>query len=103
MWIDVVITLMGIAVGAILLLNLFFRVQVMRKYGVLAENKVQLKKSHFVSRAKLEAEVLPRYPQLRQEIITFTNYIRYSIRCNIALVTLITILAATLIFGKNYY
>lgn len=100
MWIDTVITLMAILVGAILLLNLYFRVQVLRKFRVLVENRIQLEKVHFTNRAKLEAEVLPRYPQHRQAILTFTNYIRYSMRCNFVLVTLITILAAILIFGR---
>lgn len=103
MWIDIVITVMAILVGIALLLNLYFRIQVLRKFKVLIANQIQMEKIHFSDRARLEAEVLPRYPQHRKEILGFTNFIRYSMRCNFALVTLITILAAVLIFGKNYY
>ena len=93
-----IITLCGIAFIAILVLNIYFRVKVLRNYRELARNKVQFGAEHFFNKKKLEEEILPRYPQQREAILTFVNNIRFSVLCASALVVVISILAASLMF-----
>lgn len=76
---------------AMLFLNIYFRVKVLKSYKVLVKNKVEFDSSHMLNRKKLESEILPKYPKFRKEILDFNNHIRYSIRIAIGLILLISV------------
>jgi hypothetical protein len=95
--------LISIVIGlfvAMLFVNLYFRAKVFKVYGVLVRNKVAFGAEHIFSRKKLEAEVLPRYPQFRTEIETFISHMRYSIRMATVLLVLITAFGAILMYYR---
>jgi hypothetical protein len=95
--------LISVVIGlfvAMLFLNLYFRAKVLRVYGVLVRNRVQFGAAHVFNRQKLEAEVLPRYPQFRAEIETFIRHMRYSIRMATVLIVLITLFGAILMYFR---
>jgi hypothetical protein len=84
----------------IVLLNLYFRIKVLKYYRKLRNSNVEFEPSHLLNRKRLEAEVLPLYPQHRDDIIAFANHIQFSLRCASALIVLITLFAAVFMFYK---
>lgn len=86
---------------ALLFLNLYFRAKVFKVYGVLVRNRVEFGAAHIFNRKKLEEEILPRYPQFRQEIETFIRHMRYSIRMATVLLVLITAFGAVLMWYRH--
>lgn len=97
------ILLISIVIGlfaAMLFLNIYFRIKVLKAYKVLVRNKVDFGAAHVFNRSKREAEVHPRYPQMKDEIETFANHLRYSIRMATVLMALITLFGAILMYYR---
>jgi hypothetical protein len=97
------ILLVSIVIGlfvAMLFLNVYFRARVLKVYGVLTRNKVEFGAAHIFNRARLEKEILPRYPQFRDEIETFIRHMRYSIRMASVSIALITAFGAILMYFR---
>ena len=97
------ILLISIVIGlfaAMLFLNIYFRIKVLKAYKVLVRNKVEFGAAHVFNRSKREAEVHPRYPQMKNEIETFANHLRYSIRMATVLMALITLFGAILMYYR---
>jgi hypothetical protein len=97
------ILLISIVIGlfvAMLFLNVYFRVKVLKSYKILVRNQVEFGAAHVFNRERREQEILPRYPEMRQEIETFSNYLRYSIRMASVLIALITLFGAILMYFR---
>lgn len=95
--------LISIVIGlfvAMLFVNLYFRAKVLKVYGILVRNKVEFGAAHIFNRKKLEEEILPRYPQFRQEIETFVRHMKYSIQMASVLLALITAFGAILMYYR---
>lgn len=98
------ILLISIVIGlfvAMLFLNLYFRVKVLRTYRKLAENRVEFGAAHLFNREKMEKEIIPLYPHMRREIEDFVNHMRYSIRMATVLIALITLFGAILMYFRE--
>jgi hypothetical protein len=95
---DILTVICMAAFAALLLVVLYFRIKVLRAYYVLISNKVQFDKTHIFDRKKLEAEILPRYPNQKKAILDFVGGINFSMRCVFWLVAIVTVCAAGLIF-----
>lgn len=96
--------LMAIVIGlfvAMLFLNLYFRAKVFKVYGILVRNKVEFGAAHIFNRQKLEAEILPRYPQFKNEIEAFIRHMRYSIRMATVLLLLVTLFGGLLMYFRE--
>lgn len=85
---------------AMLFLNVYFRAKVLKSYGRLVKNRVEFKPSHVFNRKKLEEEILPKYPDMRQDILDFSNHIQYSIKMASVLIVLITLFGAVLMYFR---
>gem|GEM_PF-121620 len=85
---------------AMLFVNVYFRAKVLKVYGVLVRNKVEFGAAHIFNRQKLEEEILPRYPQFRNEIESFVRHMRYSIKMASVLLGLITAFGAVLMYFR---
>ncbi len=97
------ILLISIIIGlfvAMLFVNLYFRAKVFRVYGILVRNKVEFGAAHIFNRQKLEQEILPKYPQFRNEIESFIRHMRYSIQMASVLIALITAFGAVLMYFR---
>ncbi len=95
--------LISIVIGlfvAMLFVNLYFRAKVFKLYGILVRNRVEFGASHIFNRQKLEAEILPKYPQFKNEIESFIRHMRYSIRMATVLALLITAFGAILMYFR---
>ncbi len=97
------ILLISIVIGlfvAMLFVNVYFRVKVLKVYKVLVQNEVEFGAAHLFNRQKMEEEVFPRYPKQREAIETFVRHIRYSIRMATVLIALITLFGAILMYYR---
>lgn len=77
---------------ALLFLNIYFRVKVLKLYKVLVDNRVEFGSSHIFNAQKMRDEILPRYPHVAGEIKGFAGHIKKSISIAVILVVLITLL-----------
>ena len=85
---------------AMLFINVYFRAKVLKTYKRLVQNRVEFGAAHLFNRKKMEAEVLPKYPHMRQDILDFSNHIQYSIRMASVLIALITLFGAVLMYFR---
>ena len=86
--------------AAMLFVNVYFRVKVMKSYKILVQNRVDFETKHLLSPKKMEEEILPKYPQFSEEIKTFSSHIRYSVRMASVLILLITLFGTILMYYK---
>ncbi len=94
--------IMAILIGlfaALLFINIYFRVKVLKVYRKLVENRVEFGARHIFSKSIMEAEILPKYPRMREEILLFVRHIHYSIGVAILLIILISFFAAVLLYS----
>ena len=97
------VLLISIVLGlfaAMLFLNVYFRVRVLKTYKILVKNKVEFGASHFFNREKREQEIHPRYPDMVNEIEVFVSHIQYSVRMATVLIALITLFGAILMYYR---
>lgn len=85
---------------AMLFLNIYFRVKVLKAYKILVQNQIEFKAIHVFNSKKMEKEVLPHYPKFQREILTFSSHIQYSIRMATVLIILITLFGAVLMYFR---
>jgi hypothetical protein len=85
----------------LLFLNVYFRVKVFKVYKRLVQNEVEFKPVHFINRERLETEILPKYPEHKDDILLFMSHIRYSMNLASVLIFLITAFAAVLMFMRE--
>lgn len=83
-----------------LFLNVYFRAKVLKSYKVLVQNRVEFETKHLLNPQKMKEEVLPKYPEFRDEIETFSNHIRYSLKMATVLIVLITLFGAVLMYFR---
>jgi hypothetical protein len=76
---------------ALLFVNFYFRWKVIKVYHYLTDHKVEFNAEHIFNRRRLKEEILPRYPESQQQIISFVNYIHFSIKMASALLFLVTV------------
>jgi hypothetical protein len=83
---------------AMLFVNVYFRAKVLKTYGRLVKNRVEFGPAHIFNRKKMEEEILPKYPNQRQDILDFSNHMQYSIKMASVLIALITAMGALLMY-----
>ncbi len=98
------ILLISIVIGlfvAMLFLNLYFRIRVLKSYRLLVQNRVDFQPGHVFNQEKREKEIHPRYPEMVKEVETFCNHLRFSIRMATVLIALITLFGAILMYYRD--
>ncbi len=86
--------------AALLFLNVYFRVKVLKKYKYLVNNRVEFKTTDIFNKEKMETEVYPKYPKHKHEIAEFVRHIKYSVNVAILLILLITIFGGILMYTR---
>ena len=97
-------TLLFLVLGtfaAMLFLNLYFRIKVLRVYKKLLQQQVEFEPAHFLNAKKMENEIYPKYPHAKKDIATFVRHIRYSVRMATVLITLITLFGGILMYFRH--
>ena len=86
---------------AMLFLNIYFRIKVLKVYKVLVQNEIQFDASHFFNKEKMEKEVISKHPEHRSEIEIFVRHMRYSISMASVLIGLITVFGGILMYYRH--
>lgn len=86
--------------AAMVFLNVYFRVKVLKTYKVLVQNRVEFGAAHLFNRKKMEAEIYPKYPHMQADIEIFVQHLRYSIRMATVLIALITVFGGILMYFR---
>ena len=86
---------------AVVAVNIYFRIKVMKAYNKLARNRVEFEIKDVFNRKKLESEIIPKYPHMKKEILDFSNHIQYSIKMGSVLIVLITAFGAVLMWYRK--
>ena len=86
---------------AMLFVNVYFRAKVLKTYKRLVQNRVEFGAVHLFNRKKMEEEILPKYPLMRQDILDFSNHMQYSIKMASVLIVLITAFGAVLMYFRE--
>jgi hypothetical protein len=97
------VLLISLVIGmfvAMLFLNVYFRVRVLKVYKILVQNEVQFDARHLFNKAKMDADIIPKYPKQKENIELFVRHIRYSIRMATVLIFLITLFGAILMYYR---
>ncbi|MEM9885975.1 MAG: hypothetical protein AAF849_08790 [Bacteroidota bacterium] len=87
--------------AGMLFLNFYFRVKVLKTYKKLVRNGVEFGAKHFLDQEKMEKEIYPRYPHMREDIDTFVRHIRYSVKMATVLTALITLFGGILMYYRK--
>ncbi len=90
------IAIMACTFGLVVV-NVVFRYRVLRAYRKLREHRVEFDGRMVLNRRRLEAEVIPRYPHLRKEILDFHRNMQTSVLLGSALVFLILLFGFVLL------
>ena len=85
---------------AMLFLNVYFRVKVLKAYKILVQTKVDFSPGQIFSKRRIEQELVPKYPNQAQQIRDFGNYLQKSIRMATVLLALITAFGAILMYYR---
>lgn len=97
------VLLITIVIGlfvAMLFLNVYFRVKVLRAYKELVRAKVEFTAKQIFSSRRVEEEVVPLYPEQAVAIRNFSTYLIRSIRMATVLLALITLFGGILMWYR---
>jgi len=85
---------------ALLFLNVFFRIKVLKHYRVLVKNRVDFDIKSLFNKDKIESEIIPKHPKFADDIRAFSTNIRRSVQLVILLFGLIAFLAIQLLKAR---
>ena len=77
--------------AALLFVNFYFRWKVIKVYHHLTRHEIEFNAEHIFNRKKLREEIIPKYPESEKEILTFVNYIHFSVKMASGLLILVTL------------
>jgi len=86
---------------ALLFLNSYFRVKVMKAYRQLVKAEVDFTAKQIFSKERIESELVPLYPAQADQIRTFSRYLISSIRMGTVLLALITLFGGILMWYRE--
>ncbi|MEO1516706.1 MAG: hypothetical protein AAFV95_16920 [Bacteroidota bacterium] len=85
---------------AMLFVNIYFRVRVLKAYKKLVQAEVDFKPVHVINRQRMEEEIFPKYPQHREDIEVFVRHLFFSVRMASVLIALITLFGGILMWYR---
>lgn len=87
---------------ALLFINIFFRMKVLKHYRILQKNDVEFPAYYILKPKALEKDVIPHYPKFADDIRSFCTNIRRSVRIASAILFFITLLGAIIMYFDKY-
>ncbi|BDS13715.1 hypothetical protein [Aureispira anguillae] len=97
---DTLITITIVTFGFLLLANVFFRVKTFRTFKKLAEQGVAFSKEHVLNKERLEKEVLLKYPQHKDLILSHVGSMKLSMRISMLCMLVLTICGGVLMYYR---
>ena len=81
------------------LLNLFFRVKVIKSYRKLSKNGVEFESSAIFSAPKMK-EVILTYPEYEADLLQFSKYLRYTVLMASVFIVITIIFGSVLMYTR---
>ena len=81
--------------------NIYFRLKVIGAFKKLKNHKINFNYSDLFNKVHLERIIHSNPPDIQQSILDFSRYMRYSISMVIALIVLITLFGAVLMYYRH--
>lgn len=78
----------------------YFRIKVLKAYGILIRNRVQFDIAHIFNKKRMEDEILGKYPAHEKAIRDFAFGIRFTMSMVTVFMVLITLFAGALMYLK---
>jgi hypothetical protein len=97
------VLLISLVIGlfvAMLFLNVYFRVRVFKVYKILVQNEVEFGVKHIFNKEKMQTDIIPKYPNQKENIELFVRHMQYSIQMASVLIALITLFGAILMYYR---
>ncbi len=97
------IILLSLVIGlfiAMLFLNVYFRMRVLKVYKILVQNEVEFGAKHIFNKEKMQTDIFPKYPNQKENIEIFVRHMQYSIKMATVLIALITLFGAILMYFR---
>ena len=95
------LTIVCVLFVAMLGVNLYFRAKVLRAYRLLVQGRVDFTPAQIFSTARVEDEIVPKYPTHAEPIRNFSRYLQLSIKMTTVLMALITAFGAILMWYRH--
>jgi hypothetical protein len=97
---NVLIAILALLFLALLVLNVYFRVRVLKAYKVLVQNKIEFNFSQVLNDKRMHDEVLAKYPGYSVQILDFVQNMKRSIRMATVLLVCITLIGAVMMYYR---
>lgn|SRR5210317_553751 len=78
--------------AAMLFINIYFRIKVIKHFRNITKAGVEFGAKHVFNQTKLESEVIPRYPESKNDILAFSKHLKMAMKLASILFTLICLL-----------
>lgn len=98
---NTLITITIVTFGILLLANVFFRIKSFRTFKLLAERNVAFGKQHIFDKERLEKEILSKYPQHKDLIMSHINSMKLSMRISMLCTLVLTLCGAVLMYYRR--
>ena len=89
----------GVVIAGFFVLNLYFRIKVVRSYRNLSRNGVQFAGSAIFSPSKMQ-EIIDRYPDHEKDLLQFSRYLRMSVWMASVFIVTIIIFGSVLMYFR---
>jgi hypothetical protein len=86
--------------AAMLFVNVYFRIKVLKDYRVLVQNRIQFKARHVFNEKFMREEIISQHPEFEGHLLSFGKHLRYSISMATVLIALITIFGGILMYFR---
>ncbi len=83
---------------ALLFVNIYFRMKVLKHYRVLRKNKVEFPAYYIFKEKDMERDVLHHYPAYEENIRAFCRHIRHSVKVAGAIIFFIAFLVGIIFY-----
>lgn len=100
MLVNTLITCLILSFVALFAVVVYFRIRVLRAYGILVRNRIQFDIVHIFYTQRMESEILTKYPEFRSTIVDFARGIRLSVSLVPLFMVLITVFGGLLMYLK---
>jgi len=88
------IVFFGGVVIALIFLNVYFRMKVIKEYKYLIKHRIEFTTGHIFSPSKMEKEIIPQYPGHETHIRNFGYQIRHSLKITLGIIVGLTVIGA---------
>ena len=95
---NILIACLIISFASLFAIVVYFRIKVLKAYGILVRNQVQFDIAHIFNKKRMVEEILSKYPAHNKTIRDFAFGIRFSMSMVTVFMILITLFAGALMF-----